>query len=111
MASRFYMAMNAKPIQDDGQGGGTISPEEIASRAYNIYEREGRVDGRHFDHWVQAESELRAERSKSQPQPARGNSQVANGDGTAAPQEANAPRGKAPKRSNPPRPAAVASRN
>jgi hypothetical protein len=31
---------------------------EIATRAYEIYEREGRPDGRHLTHWVQAESEL-----------------------------------------------------
>jgi hypothetical protein len=31
---------------------------EVAIRAYEIYEREGRPDGRHLEHWVQAESEL-----------------------------------------------------
>ena len=41
---------------------GTISTEEIAARAYEIYEREGRGDGRDMDHWLQAENELRAER-------------------------------------------------
>ena len=39
-----------------------FSNEEIAERAYQIYEREGRSDGRAMDHWLQAESELRAER-------------------------------------------------
>jgi hypothetical protein len=32
---------------------------DIALRAYQIYEQEGRPDGRHLQHWVQAESELR----------------------------------------------------
>ena len=40
-----------------------ISTEEIAARAYQIYEREGRTDGRDVEHWHQAEAELRAERS------------------------------------------------
>ncbi len=46
-------------------GGGreiVASPDEIAARAYEIYEREGRSDGRAMDHWLQAESELRAEK-------------------------------------------------
>ena len=39
-----------------------ISPEDIAIRAYSIYEGEGRSEGRAMDHWLRAESELRAER-------------------------------------------------
>jgi hypothetical protein len=31
---------------------------EVAARAYEIYEREGRPEGRHLEHWVQAETEL-----------------------------------------------------
>jgi hypothetical protein len=31
---------------------------ELAARAYEIYEREGRPDGRHLEHWVQAKTEL-----------------------------------------------------
>ena len=31
---------------------------DVAMRAFEIYEREGRPDGRHLAHWVQAESEL-----------------------------------------------------
>jgi hypothetical protein len=31
---------------------------DVAVRAYEIYEREGRPDGRHLAHWSQAESEL-----------------------------------------------------
>jgi DUF2934 family protein len=31
---------------------------DVAQRAYEIYEREGRPDGRHLQHWIQAESEL-----------------------------------------------------
>jgi hypothetical protein len=46
---------------DSGQES-MISNDEIAARAYEIYEREGRSDGQAMDHWLRAESELRAER-------------------------------------------------
>ncbi|HTG43086.1 MAG TPA: DUF2934 domain-containing protein [Verrucomicrobiae bacterium] len=46
---------------------GSITDEDIAARAYEIYEREGRGDGRDMDHWLRAESELRTERRKNQP--------------------------------------------
>jgi hypothetical protein len=32
--------------------------DDIAIRAFEIYEREGRPEGRHLAHWVQAQSEL-----------------------------------------------------
>lgn len=38
------------------------STEEIARRAYEIYEREGRLDGRDLENWHRAEAELIAER-------------------------------------------------
>jgi hypothetical protein len=31
---------------------------DVALRAYEIFEREGRQHGRHEQHWLQAESEL-----------------------------------------------------
>jgi hypothetical protein len=40
----------------------TIELDAIAARAYQIYEREGRADGKDLDHWLKAEAELRAER-------------------------------------------------
>lgn len=33
----------------------------IANRAYQIWEREGRPDGKDMDHWLQAEREVAAE--------------------------------------------------
>jgi hypothetical protein len=33
---------------------------DIARRAYEIYEQEGRPDGRHLAHWTQAATELGA---------------------------------------------------
>jgi hypothetical protein len=48
----------------------SITTEEIAARAYDIYEREGRVEGRDMDHWLRAEAELRSERSaRAKPEP------------------------------------------
>jgi hypothetical protein len=44
---------------------GTISHPEIAERAYQIYEFEGRPDGRALDHWLRAETLLAAERGNS----------------------------------------------
>jgi hypothetical protein len=32
--------------------------EQIARRAYALYEQEGRPDGRHVEHWMRAEAEL-----------------------------------------------------
>jgi hypothetical protein len=37
-------------------------------RSYQIWEREGRPDGRHLDHWMQAMAELRAEAVAPAPQ-------------------------------------------
>jgi hypothetical protein len=48
-------------VSGNGSGDSQTSsptPDEIAERAYTIYEREGRVDGKAMDHWLQAESEL-----------------------------------------------------
>jgi hypothetical protein len=49
-----------------GNGGDdqVFSSDEVAERAYQIFEREGRMNGRDMDHWLQAERELRTEREK-----------------------------------------------
>ncbi|MGN6385999.1 MAG: DUF2934 domain-containing protein [Verrucomicrobiota bacterium] len=47
-----------------GTDAGRPSDWEIAERAYLIYDREGRQDGRDLDHWFQAEAELSNERRK-----------------------------------------------
>jgi hypothetical protein len=43
------------------------SIEDIAARAYDIYEREGRPEGRDLEHWLAAETQLLAERAKPMP--------------------------------------------
>jgi hypothetical protein len=39
--------------------------DEIAARAQSIYEREGRPQGRAMQHWLQAETQLNAERKNA----------------------------------------------
>jgi Protein of unknown function (DUF2934) len=48
-----------------------ITHEEISKRAREIWEREGRPEGRDKEHWLQAEAELRrdSDGEQSQPQP------------------------------------------
>ncbi|WP_188259555.1 DUF2934 domain-containing protein [Azospirillum tabaci] len=54
--------MTEKPEQDRAQ--------RVRRRAHDIWEREGRPDGRHDDHWAQAEAEvddeIRAERQSEE---------------------------------------------
>lgn len=38
--------------------------DEIAACAYQIYELEGRPEGRNLDHWLAAETQLLAERAR-----------------------------------------------
>jgi hypothetical protein len=44
----------------------TITYEEIAKRAFDIWKREGEIEGREQEHWLQAEAELRKEQLKAQ---------------------------------------------
>ena len=36
-----------------------VTYEQIATRAYQLYEQEGYINGNHVDHWLRAERELR----------------------------------------------------
>jgi len=47
---------------------GEIPEETIRMRAYHIWEREGRPDGRELEHWIRAQIELTAEVVPVQPQ-------------------------------------------
>ena len=42
----------------------TISYEQIAQRAFEIWDREGRPPGKDKEHWFRAEEELRKETTK-----------------------------------------------
>src|SRR5512133_281155 len=43
-----------------------ITHEEISKKAREIWEREGRPEGRDIEHWLQAETELRQESPQHQ---------------------------------------------
>lgn len=36
-----------------------VTEQEVARRAYELYLEEGRPQGRHVEHWLRAEAELR----------------------------------------------------
>jgi hypothetical protein len=44
----------------------TITYEQIARRAYEIWKKHGEPEGREQEHWLQAETELRKEQGRSQ---------------------------------------------
>jgi hypothetical protein len=43
---------------------GLISPDQIAERAFALYEQRGREEGHALDDWLQAERELREEKKR-----------------------------------------------
>jgi hypothetical protein len=58
---------NGNHASDQAGDGQVFKNDQIAERAYQIFEREGRMDGRDMDHWLQAERELRTERERRSP--------------------------------------------
>jgi hypothetical protein len=44
----------------------SVNYDEIAKRAFEIWEREGRPPGRDLEHWLAAEAELRQDGLKKQ---------------------------------------------
>jgi Protein of unknown function (DUF2934) len=48
----------------ENQASVTITQEEIAQRAYALYEARGREDGHDLDDWLEAERELLEQRSR-----------------------------------------------
>ena len=53
------------------EGNGTQDLDEIRKRAYELYEEDGRPEGRHEDHWHRAEREIAAEEAGSSKAPRR----------------------------------------
>lgn len=47
----------------------TAIEERIRTRAYELWEAEGRPEGREIDHWLQAVQELAAEKGRPAPRP------------------------------------------
>jgi hypothetical protein len=50
---------NPQPVFEPEQSMSEIGNDEIAQRAYAIYEQRGRFPGAELDDWLQAERELR----------------------------------------------------
>ncbi len=48
----------SKTPSPDGASSLPVSQERIRFRAYEIYLQQGRAEGRHLEHWLQAEREL-----------------------------------------------------
>ncbi|HEX3801037.1 MAG TPA: DUF2934 domain-containing protein [Verrucomicrobiae bacterium] len=57
-------------MSKSGKGSQGPSIEEIAAYAYNIYEQEGRPEGKHTEHWLQAEAHLKADHQARADEPA-----------------------------------------
>ena len=55
---------NGNRVSDHESDGQIFQSDDIAARAYQIFEREGRAEGRAMDHWLQAERELKNERAQ-----------------------------------------------
>jgi DUF2934 family protein len=55
----------------NGNGGnGSISSDEVARRAYDLYLSRGGGHGADFDDWIEAEKQLKATQPPQQPPPA-----------------------------------------
>lgn len=68
--------MKRNPEQDMVQSSETssFSNDEIAARAYRLYDLDGRMDGRDMEYWFRAEAELKAEQEqKGRQQESRSN--------------------------------------
>jgi hypothetical protein len=48
----------------ENQPSGTITQEDVAQRAYALYEARGREDGHDIDDWLDSERQLLEERSR-----------------------------------------------
>ena len=75
--SETAVPTNSKPVSSAGaaagtarnaiiEGNGATDLDEIRKRAYELYEEDGRQDGKHEQHWYRAESEVRSRNTRSQ---------------------------------------------
>lgn len=48
-----------------GTADSAITADAISRRAYELWEQEGRPEGRHLEHWLRAEQDLSGARRKS----------------------------------------------
>lgn len=47
------------------EGNSSVGLDDIRKRAYELYEEDGLLDGRHEDHWYRAEEELSSRKRES----------------------------------------------
>jgi len=73
------MTIMAKQFEQPERG---PSHEEIALRAYTLFEKSGRAPGHEMEHWLQAEAQLMADR-KVKPE----TRQQSNGSAKSAPRQ------------------------
>lgn len=80
-----HVPTNSEPVSTAGptagtarnaviEGNGTQDLDEIRKRAYELYEEDGRPEGRHEDHWHRAEEEVRSRNGKNKPSSESGES-------------------------------------
>ena len=65
-------AMPMAPNEAHANGADTGRAERVRQRAYEIWEAQGKPDGHHLEHWLQAEAELSETGRPSPPLPRRG---------------------------------------
>jgi hypothetical protein len=53
-----HSSHGGSPLEHPSTPKAKPSPHEIAGKAYEIYLKEGRPQGRDLQHWLQAESEV-----------------------------------------------------
>ncbi|MBX5039123.1 DUF2934 domain-containing protein [Rhizobium lentis] len=54
----------ARQVAHETDSPAATREDEIRKRAYSLWEKEGRPEGKHRDHWIRAEDELDARRGE-----------------------------------------------
>jgi Protein of unknown function (DUF2934) len=58
-----FKVSNPNPAKSEGYTQAELTAE-VRRRAFELYEQQGRVDGRALEHWAQAEAEILQEKRK-----------------------------------------------
>lgn len=59
MAKARKAQQKSEPMESWSQAPHQPREDDVRNRAYNLWEQEGRPEGRHDEHWQQAERELK----------------------------------------------------
>ena len=61
VAAAIATSAKTVPAAAPGPTGATApTPDEIATRAYELFQQEGGIDGHDMEHWLRAEEELKS---------------------------------------------------